>query len=188
MMNGVSSVGTTNQNYQLAFRAKAGDRKMVHEFIDKSNDLAMDFINKDRSLAEKREVAMRRILSSLRIKDLFVGKKVKPEEATIEHMKKGKRTTEEIVDSLGFEIPKKVMLERLKKENPEAYKVMLMNEAEHKVMLMSNWDILKTIFKEIFKKPSKDEYEKNIEKAVKDGVIDADHAATLLINHALGKK
>jgi len=89
-MNGVSSVSATNQNPQLAFRAKAGDRKMIHEFIDKSNDLAMDFINKDRPIAEKREIAFRKFVSKLKMKDIFVGKKVKPEEITAETIEKGK--------------------------------------------------------------------------------------------------
>ena len=77
-------------------------------------------------------------------------------------------------------MPKKVMLERLKKENPEAYRVQMMNEAEHKIMLMSNWDILKTVLKGILKKQPNGEYEKEIEKAVVDGMVDADHAGVLL--------
>ena len=34
MTNGATGVGVNNQNYQMAFKAKTGDRKMVHEFID----------------------------------------------------------------------------------------------------------------------------------------------------------
>ena len=185
MMNGVTSVNIPTS--QTAFRAKAGDRKMIHEFIDKSNDLTMEILHKDRPVVEKKENAMRRILSGLKIKDLFVGKKIKSKEATIEHIKGGKKTTEEIVDYLGFEMPKKVMLERLKKENPEAYRVQMMNEAEHKIMLMSNWDILKTVLKGILKKQSNGEYEQRIKKAVEDGWLDSDHAGTLLINKYLSK-
>jgi hypothetical protein len=174
-MNGVTSVNVSTS--QTVFRAKTGDKKIIHEIIGKTNNLAM---NKDRPVAEKREIAIRRILSSLKIKDLFVGKKIKSKEATIEHIKGGKKTTEEIVDYLGFEMPKKVMLERLKKENPEAYRVQMMNEAEHKMMLMSNWDILKTVLKGILKKQPNGEYEKEIEKAVNNGMMDADQAGALL--------
>lgn len=177
-MNSVQGVNAATP--QITFTAKKPNRKAIHEFIDKSNILAMDFLNKDRPVAEKREIAIRRILSSLKIKDLFVGKKIKSKEATIEHIKGGKKTTEEIVDYLGFEMPKKVMLERLKKENPEAYRVQMMNEAEHKMMLMSNWDILKTVLKGILKKQPNGEYEKEIEKAVNNGMMDADQAGALL--------
>ena len=176
MINAVN----VNNNPHITFKAKSGNRKQIHEFIDKTSDLARDILNKDRPVAEKREGAIRRILSGLKIKDLFVGKKIKSEEATIEHIKERKKTTEEIVDYLGFEMPKKVMLERLKKENPEAYRVQMMNEAEHKIMLMSNWDILKTVLKGILKKQPNGEYEKEIEKAVVDGMVDADHAGALL--------
>ena len=177
-MNSVQGVNAATP--QITFTAKKPNRKTIHEFIDKSNDMAMEILNKDRPVAEKREIAIRRILSSLKIKDLFVGKKIKSKEATIEHIKGGKKTTEEIVDYLGFEMPKKVMLERLKKENPEAYRVQMMNEAEHKMMLMSNWDILKTVLKGILKKQPNGEYEKEIEKAVNNGMMDADQAGALL--------
>ena len=79
-----------NNNPQITFRAKTGNRKQIHEFIDKSNDFAMEILNKDRPIAEKREVAMRRFLSKFKIKDLFVGKKFKPEEITAETIEKGK--------------------------------------------------------------------------------------------------
>ena len=144
MMNGVSSVSTTNQNYQLAFRAKTGDRKMIHEFIDKSNDFAMDLINKDRPLAEKREVAMRRILSSLKIKDLFVGKKVKPEETTTEHI----NTAIEAANNAS----RAVYLEQLRKTNPELYKEVLRRDAIIKVAQMSNIELIKEFIKGLFKK------------------------------------
>jgi hypothetical protein len=140
----VSSVGTTNQNYQLAFRAKAGDRKMVHEFIDKSNDLAMDFINKDRPLAEKREVAMRRFLSKFKIKDLFVGKKVKPKETTIEHI----NTAVETANNAS----RAVYLEQLRKTDPELYKEVLRRDAILKVAQMSNTEIIKEFINGLFKK------------------------------------
>ncbi len=92
MTNGVTGVGVNNQNYQMAFKAKTGDRKMVHEFIDKSNDLATQLLNKDRPIAEKREIAFREFVSKLKMKDIFVGKKIKlkPEEITAETIEKGK--------------------------------------------------------------------------------------------------
>ena len=55
------------------------------------------------------------------------------------------------VDKLGFELPRKIYLDQLKRTNPVMYKHVMINELEHKVMSMSNWEIIKTVFKGIFK-------------------------------------
>ena len=49
-------------------------------------------------------------------------------------------------------------------------------------------EILTALVKDLFKKQPKDEYEKIIEKAVNDRVIDADHGGALLVNHGIWKK
>ena len=67
------------------------------------------------------------------------------------------------------------------------YREVLRRDAEHKVAQMTNMEIIKEFVKGLFKKQPKDEYEKYIEKAVNDGVIDADHAGNLLKNHGIGK-
>jgi len=61
------------------------------------------------------------------------------------------KQTAKIVDELGFELPRKIYLEQLRRTNPEMYKHVMINELEHKVMSMSNWEIIKTLFKGIFK-------------------------------------
>ena len=57
----------------------------------------------------------------------------------------------ELVDRAGFEIPKSFMLKKLKESNPEAFKTAIRNDIEHKVLSMSNWEIIKTLFKNMFK-------------------------------------
>ena len=52
MMNRINAIG--NQP-QMTFKAKPGNRKQIHEFIDKSSDLAKELANKDRSFDEKKE-------------------------------------------------------------------------------------------------------------------------------------
>lgn len=152
MMNGiginVNSGVNVKSNYQLAFRAKG--EKAVYEVVDKINDAAVDFINKDRPLAEKREKLIRDTLLKLRIKCPFIGKKVKPEEAKIEHITPSIENNKliEFVDETHL----KAYLEELKERDPEGYKAALRRFAEEKVAMMSTWEILKEIAKNIFKK------------------------------------
>ena len=61
------------------------------------------------------------------------------------------KQTAKIVDELGFELPRKIYLEQLRRTNPEMYKHVMINNINHDVMSMSNWDIIKTLFKGIFK-------------------------------------
>jgi hypothetical protein len=61
------------------------------------------------------------------------------------------KQTAKIVDELGFELPRKICLEQLRRTNPDMYKHVMINDIEHKVMSMSNWEIIKTLFKGIFK-------------------------------------
>lgn len=117
MMNRINAIG--NQP-QMTFNAKPGNRKQIHEFIDKTSDLAMDFLNKDRPIEEKREIAMRKSLAALKIKCTYIG----------EIVKKGKATIEHVLDA--------------------------------------------------YKNKTQKTNKQFIEKAVKDGVMDADHAGSLL--------
>lgn len=57
----------------------------------------------------------------------------------------GGQQAAELVDRAGFEIPSYVMLEKLKKSNPEAYKTAIRNYVEHKVLSMSNLEIIKAL-------------------------------------------
>lgn len=126
---------------QMAFKAKPGNRKQIHEFIDKSSDLAMDFLNKERPVAEKREKLIRDTLLKLKIKFPFIGKKVKPEETT-----KNNRLIE-MVD----EAHRMAYLEKLKRTNPDMYREVLRRDAEFKVAEMTNMQIIKEFIKSFFK-------------------------------------
>ena len=97
MMNRVDAVG--NQ-LQTNFKAKPGNRKQIHEFIDKTNDFARDILNKDRPIAEKMEIAKRESASILaqKVKNSYIGKLIFTQDsyidklinrtkATIEHIK-----------------------------------------------------------------------------------------------------
>ena len=168
-----------NNSSQLAFRAKAGDRRMIHEFIDKSNDLTMELLNKDRPIAEKREIAIRKILSNLKIKSLFAGKKIKFEKATNDHINNDVEADNNV--------SRDIYLEGFRDTNPMLYKEILQKDAKYKIAQMSNIELIKEFLKGLLKKQSKNEYEKCIEKAVNDGVIDAEHAGKLLLNHKIDK-
>ena len=65
MMNGVGL--NVNSSSQIMFQAKPGNRKAIHEFIDKTNDFAKEILNKDRPLEEKREIAFRESLKYLKM-------------------------------------------------------------------------------------------------------------------------
>lgn len=64
MMNSVN--GVEGSNSQLAFQAKwknNATKKQAYKTIDKINQVAVDFMNKDRPIEEQREIAMRRTLN-----------------------------------------------------------------------------------------------------------------------------
>lgn len=151
MMNKINAIG--NQP-QITFQAKKGNRKQIHEFIDKANDMAMDLLNKDRPLEEKREILIRDTLLKLKIKCPFIGKKVKPEEAAIEHINPSSAKYYE-TEFLKYQqyIDKAVADGMIDAEHAG---VLLRNKgramAEQKVANMSNWEIIKDIVKAIFKK------------------------------------
>ena len=65
-MQGISNLGVNTQNYQTTFRAKRVNKKKAYKMIDKMNETAIDFLNKDRPTAEKRETAIRRSLRELK--------------------------------------------------------------------------------------------------------------------------
>ena len=176
MMNGVSSVSTTNQNYQIKFGNKMS--KAEWKIVDAMNDA---LVKEPRSLAEKTELAKLKSASLLvqKFKNLFTGKVVKPKETTIEHIN--------TVIETANKASRDVYLEQLRKTDPELYKEVLRRDTEHKVEEMSNVELIKEFIKGFFKKQPKDDYEKLIEQAVKDGQIDADQARTLLLNHGIGK-
>ena len=58
----------------------------------------------------------------------------------------------ELVDKLGFGIFKDAYLEKLRKTSPKAYADIMRDEIEHKVLSMSNWEMIKFLFKSVFKK------------------------------------
>ena len=80
-MNSVEA-NVNNQNNLTAFKAKAGNRKAIHEFIDKNYDLTMEFINRNRPAAENRmrtnlrtadDLDFNRIMKKV-LKDIFIDK------------------------------------------------------------------------------------------------------------------
>ena len=151
-MNSVTSVGASNQNYQMAFRAKGNQE--VYKVIDNINDITVDFLNKNRPLEEQKEIAIRKslkFLKDLKIKDLFVGKKVKPNETTVEHLTQ----RDVILDYFDnkYYIDKAVADGMM---DPEKAKNLLANKgielAYRRVAGMSTWEMLKEIAKNMFKK------------------------------------
>lgn len=116
MMNGITSVGINNQNYQIAFRAKGVNKQETMKIVDK-----------------------------LKIKDLFTGKVVKPEETKPEQINAAIETANNA--------SRAVYLEQLRrKSDPELYKEVLRRDAEHKVAQMSNVELIKEFIKGFFKK------------------------------------
>ena len=176
MMNNVTGINVSTP--QMTFKAKAGDRKTVHEFIDKSHDMAMDYLNKDRPINEKREKLIRDTLLKLKIKCPFVGKKIKHEEAAIEHPNKLLETVESFNRQAYYEDLRR---------SPQEFKEVMMRDAEHQVASMTNFEIIKTILKGFLKKQPEAEYVQKIEKAVQDGMIDADQAGAMLVNPTKSK-
>ena len=88
MMNGVTGVGASNQNYQMAFRAKGVNKQKAIEVVDKLGiQMPREMELSRRPIEEQRERILLKFLSKFKIKDLFTGKKIKQEEATIEHIK-----------------------------------------------------------------------------------------------------
>ena len=81
-MNGITSINAANP--QRTFKAKPGNRKQVHEFIDKSNNFDMEILHIDRSLEEIGEIDKRKVLLSLKCP--FVGKIIEKGKAIIEHI------------------------------------------------------------------------------------------------------
>lgn len=85
MMNGVTGVGASNQNYQMTF----GNRKMRKAewmIVDAMNDA---LTKEPRSLAEKTELAKLKAVSLLaqKFNDSFVSKIVEKGKGAIEHIK-----------------------------------------------------------------------------------------------------
>ena len=156
MMNGVTGVNVNTQKYQMAFKAK-GNKKAASEVVDKINEAVIDFLNKDRPLAEKKEILIRKSLQYLKdfkIEDLFVGKKIKPEKATIEHLNPSSAKFYE-AEYLEYKqyIDRAVANGMLDAEHAG---VLLRNKAialtERKVAGMSAWEMLKEIAASMFKK------------------------------------
>ncbi len=88
-MNSVN--GVEGSNSQLAFQAKwknNATKKQAYKTIDKINQAAVDFMNKDRPIEEQREIAMRRSLSNLKIKCPYTGVILEKGKAIIEHIRK----------------------------------------------------------------------------------------------------
>ena len=77
-----------NTNPQMTFKAKPGNRKQIHEFIDKTNDLAMDMLNRERPIAEKKEIAKRESASLLaqKVKNSYIGKLIFTQDSYIDKL------------------------------------------------------------------------------------------------------
>ena len=63
MMNSVSPFNVSSS--QVAFAKKIGNRKEIHEFIDKTNDVITDYLHKDRSINEIKERAIKKSVSKV---------------------------------------------------------------------------------------------------------------------------
>ena len=101
MMN---SISMDNQTHQVAFRArKINDIKKAHRVIDQINDAAVEFMNKDRPIEEKRETMIRRYTA--KFMEIF-GKKTNKNNKLVETANKASREAN---------------LEELRKTNPDAY-------------------------------------------------------------------
>ena len=138
MMNGVTSIGANNQNYQMTFRAKG--EKPAYEFIDKMNETAIDFLHKDRPLKEKIEALRSKSLQwlkNLKIECPHIGKKVNPNETIIEHM-----------NAAHYQ----AYLQVLKEIDPDAYKEAVIKDLNEKLATMSIWEKFKEIVKEMLNK------------------------------------
>ena len=145
MMNGITSVGINNQNYQIACRAKGVNKQKTMEIVDKLGiQMPRDMELSRRPIEEQRETMLSRALSNLKIKDLFTGKVVKPEETKPEHINAAIETANNA--------SRAVHLEQLRKTDPELYKEVLRRDAEHKVAQMSNVELIKEFIKGFFKK------------------------------------
>jgi len=145
MTNGATGVGVNNQNYQMAFRAKGVNKQKAIEVVDKLGiQMPRDMELSRRPIEVQRETMLSRVLSNLKIKDLFTGKVVEPKETTTEHIN--------TVIETANKASRDVYLEQLRKTNPELYKEVLRRDAEHKVALMTNMEIIKEFVNGIFKK------------------------------------
>ena len=89
MINSINNVSATTP--QTAFKRKGAARHELHAFIDESNKIAMELLNKDRPLAEKRDAFIRDSLLKLRIKDSYIGKIIERGKASIEHIRPFKK-------------------------------------------------------------------------------------------------
>ena len=136
----INSINAINNQSQMTFKAKPGDRKAIHEFIDKTNDLAMEIINKDRPIAEKREKAIRKSLELLTVKHMLNIELNYLKIQTFVGLGKLLGKCDKVVDKIPF-----VKEARINARNKKLAK-----------------------------------YEEYVHKAVKDGVMDADHAGELL--------
>jgi len=84
-MNNIQGINAATP--QMTFKAKPGNRKAIHEFIDKTNDFAKEILNKDRPLEEKKEMAFRESIKYLKMECPYFAKLIEKGKANIEHVK-----------------------------------------------------------------------------------------------------
>ena len=82
-MNGIKSINASN--LQIAFMAKPGNRKQIHEFIDKTGDLAADVINKDEKAAKNKKFKLGEAIAAIMPK-IFIGTATDAKAAPIERI------------------------------------------------------------------------------------------------------
>ena len=145
-MNGVNGINAVTP--QMTFKAKNVNKQEVYKIVDQINDRAVELLHKDRPLEEKTETILRKAMKFLQIKSQFAGEKIKPEEATVEHIK---RADNELVEAAN-DAHRQIFLDRLKVTDPELYKEILRREAELKVGQMTNMEIIKEFINNILKK------------------------------------
>ena len=117
-MNSVN-FNVTTQNVNFTAKVKV-NKKNANEIIDAMNDKAVEFLNKDRPLEEKREMAIRKSLENI-FKKFGFGKKLRNagEEAEKQN---------NIIDSFN-KVYNDYKLKRLAKNNPDEAREQLMRES-----------------------------------------------------------
>lgn len=111
------NVSTSNVN----FTAKKVNNKKIYETIDAFNDIAVEYLNKDKSIAEKKETAIRKSLEGIFKK---FGKKLRNGGKDLAEIKKQNRLFNTI-DA----VQRDMKLKMLMKKNPDEAREQIMRES-----------------------------------------------------------
>ena len=68
----MTRIGAISNQPQMAFQAKKPNRKAIHEFIDNSNNLAMELMHKDRPPVQNRERAVRQAADEFKLTTIIL--------------------------------------------------------------------------------------------------------------------